>query len=97
MTEFLIHDNKIENGDLVVTGIVNAGTIRPGLIFSHAEPTEIFRGNFGEDLKTVNLTVKRIVAYQQELDELSTGVSGQLWLDGRFATASAKGIMLRSA
>jgi hypothetical protein len=76
--EFLVHDVRVEERDVLVSGIVNKGEIRRGDICCAARPEE-------QPEQAVSLSIVRITAYRRELDELPTGMSGELQLIGKGA------------
>jgi hypothetical protein len=77
MIEFLTETVEHRTGHVVVAGLVNAGVVRLGSVFTQATLPQA--DNAGCE---VRLTVSKIVAYRHELDELPTGMTGELHLQG---------------
>lgn len=90
VTEFLISEAFWRQDDLIVWGICCQGSITLGFHFSEVEIA-------GGGTQRIDLSVKKIVAYQHEIDELPKGMSGELQFDRRVFIDDLKhGDMLRA-
>lgn len=76
--EFLIHEVRTEEGVTFASGIVNKGKIPIGTAFTSVKQIE-------SGTHEIHLSVKRVVAYRREIDELPQGMSGELTLEGQGA------------
>jgi hypothetical protein len=76
--EFLIHEVRTEAGVTFASGIVNKGNIRVGTTFTSVRQVESGTHEF-------HLSVKKVVAYRREIDDLPSGMSGELTLEGQRA------------
>jgi hypothetical protein len=85
--EFLVHDVRFEGGAAFVSGIVNKGAVATGSAFTLVR-TE------SAETSPVNLSVEAIVAYRRTIDELPTGMSGELKLVGEGSATLKKHDML---
>ena len=79
MFEFVVETVTVENGRVLLIGIVNSGDILLGakiraIVCSHSERKF--------DCDPACPTVREIVACRKQLDVLSSGWCGRLWLDG---------------
>jgi len=89
--EFLISDASASPGEIVVRGICNQGCIGLSQSFSCVDV------NAEGPSYPVNLVVSKIVAYRREIDELPSGMSGELHLSGSTLVQLKHGDMLKSA
>jgi hypothetical protein len=87
--EFLIHEVRTEAGVTFASGIVNKGKIPVGTAFTSVNQIE-------SGTHEVYLSVKRIVAYRREIDELPSGMSGELTLEGQGADLLRKHDLLEA-
>ena len=81
MTEFLINEHWAEVDTVVVTGMVNTGSVRVGTVFtgvSRAPSPQIA----SESTAVVYFRVIRIVAYGHAIYDLPDGMSGELFMKG---------------
>ncbi|MCC8443902.1 hypothetical protein LN449_15440 [Xanthomonas cannabis] len=85
--EFLIHEVKPCGEVVSVSGIVNKGKVPLRAEF-------VSLRNESGDESVVSLKVSNIVAYRRQIDELPTGMSGELHLSGDGASQLAKHFML---
>lgn len=76
--EFFVHEARLEEGGALVSGIVNKGIVRRGDVCPAARLETRAK-------QAVSLSIARIIAYRRELDELPTGMSGELRLVGKGA------------
>ncbi|MCU0546891.1 MAG: hypothetical protein MUE44_32795 [Oscillatoriaceae cyanobacterium Prado104] len=86
-------DNVVQLKDMYcVQGACNKGDIKLGDIFlvayQHITKSGFFEGRYEyevlgrSDVREIELQVIRIKAYNRDLDELSQGMSGELYLKG---------------
>lgn len=77
--ELLVSATEQTTEGLLVHGIMNAGSVHIGSVFTHV----VRRASEGTPSSTevVNFSVRRIVAYRHELDELEPGMGGSLLVD----------------
>jgi hypothetical protein len=73
--EFLVRGVSSGGDGVLVSGIVNKGSIANGVTFS------LLRARDASEQK-VELVVTKIVTYSREVTELPSGMSGDLYLDG---------------
>jgi hypothetical protein len=79
MFEFLVETVSVENGRVLLIGVVTSGDIYLGakirtIVSSHSERKF--------DCDSASPTIKEIVTYRKQLDVLSSGWNGRLWIDG---------------
>ena len=87
--EFGVHGSEMpESGHLSVIGRCYKGPVKPGLVFTVADPPD------GGDAVPVQLEVLRIEAYGHTLDELDEGVTARLFVVGP-SVALPDGCVLR--
>jgi hypothetical protein len=89
MMKFVVDSAQVKNGDYHITGISCEGTIVVGGEFLKVYRNPIQKTVEGEyeflgkeDIRDIKLTVKEIRAYGHSLEELPTGMTGEIVLAG---------------
>lgn len=99
MIEFLTESAEQHKDLIVVTGLVNEGIVHVGSMFNLATTCLIQSGQAvpqGEGTNhEIQLAVTKIIAYRHVLEELPTGMTGELHLQGVGGNSVAAGMMLK--
>lgn len=89
--EFLISASSSSGDGLVVQGVCNAGIIKLGSQFA-----ELIKESDGQAISVKPaLQVSKIIAYRREIDELPTGMTGELHLSGKIDAQLVHGHLLK--
>lgn len=94
MNEFLLEAiESSNNSQAVVTGIVNKGAVRLGSVF-----TQVTLPSQADNVTCqVQLTIIKIVAYRHVLDELPSGMTGEIHMQGTGSDCLVPGGMIKTS